>query len=276
MNILGSISGGTTSSMMAYILETSEKYKHDNIVYAFANTSRERQETIDFLLDMQKHWGIKIYFIEGVYSLKMGVGVKHRIVEPQNLQMKGLLYYKAILHKNKGIFKGLPFQDAPYCSEMLKVLPLKSFAKEYFNGEPFITSIGFRYEDMPKRISFPEIKEIKDKIYPIITDFEQPLRLSQIHKFFILQPFKLNLDRKKGNCRICWKKSNENIVEILKEDKSELEFEIKLEKKFGNTSYRNNKSIEVLEKISQLLGTQTKLELFTEQDTINDICVCNF
>jgi len=274
MNILCSVSGGSTSAMMAYILMTSDRYKDDNIVYAFANTSRESPETIQFLLDIQKMWDIKLYFIEGVYSLKLGKGVGHRIVHPDKLQMRGLLYYKAVLHKNKGVFSGLPSQFAPYCSEMLKVLPLRAFAKEYFKGEPYVTAIGFRSEDMPRRISIPEIKEIKDKIYPLISDFQKPVNLVDVYKFFEIQPFKLNLDRKLGNCLICWKKSNNILIDILKEDSSAAIFEKKLELKFGNTSYRGNKSISDLVNISKQLGTQ--LKLFSDDDAISDSCMCNF
>jgi hypothetical protein len=273
MNILCSVSGGSTSAMMAYVIKNSIKYKNDNIVYAFANTSRESPETIQFLLDIMKYWNIKIYFIEGVYSLKLGKGVGHRIVHPDKLQMQGLIYYKSILHKNKGVFSGLPFQFAPYCSEMLKVLPLRSFAKEYFKGKPYVTAIGFRAEDMPKRISFPEIKEIKNKIYPLITDFQKPINLIDVYKFFETQPFKLNLDKKRGNCLICWKKPENVLLQILKNDDFSSIFEKKLELKFGNTSYRNNKSIIDLVNTSKRLPTQ--LNLFSNEN-INDLCMCNF
>jgi hypothetical protein len=209
---------------------------------------------------MEKYWGIKIYFIEGVYSLKIGSGVRHRIVAPQALQMQGLLYYKAVLHKNKGKFKGLPSHFAPFCSEMLKILPLRSFAKEYFAGAHYITAIGFRAEDMPKRISLIKLKQTKDKIYPLITDFNKPISLLDVEHFFEEQPFKLNLNRKYGNCLICWKKSNKILTQILKENRADAVFEKKLEVRFGNTSYRKNKSISDLVNIAKTMPTQ--LELF--------------
>ena len=71
-NLTVLVSGGRSSAMMARHIQTSEKYAEYNKVYCFCNTGQERPETIKFLQEIVKHWGIKLWLLEGVYSKKNG------------------------------------------------------------------------------------------------------------------------------------------------------------------------------------------------------------
>jgi hypothetical protein len=242
-NLLVTVSGGRSSAMMAYHIHTSPKYQDYEKAYVFANTGMERPETIEFLNKIEFDWGIPLTLIEGTYSNVMGVGVGYKIVDWDTLDMQAKVFEQCIMHMNKGTFDGLPNQEAPYCSERMKTIPCNKFAKEIFNGEKYIKAIGFRREDMPKRISWPEIKEDKARIFPLLTDFPQPIGLPELNSWWNNQPFQLNINSKLGNCELCWKKSDNNLVDVIRKGTRFVEWWKDMEEQYGNTSFRGKKSI---------------------------------
>jgi hypothetical protein len=120
---------------------------------------------------------------------------------------------------------------------------MNKFAKDYFGTTKYIKSVGFRAEDMPKRISWAEIKEDKKRIFPLLTDFEMPIGLPELQKFWDGQPFKLKINSKMGNCELCWKKSDRNLVQVIRYGTRFVDWFAEMEKKYGNTAFRNKKSI---------------------------------
>ena len=149
-NLMITVSGGRSSAMSAKHVQTSAKYKDFKKVYVFCNTGQERKETINFLKNIVKYWNIDLIIIEGVYSLEMGVGVSYKIVDFDTMSMNSEPFEQMIAHKNKGVFDGLPNQDAPYCSENLKTLPAKKLCDDLFGVNNYLKVIGYRKEDMPK------------------------------------------------------------------------------------------------------------------------------
>jgi 3'-phosphoadenosine 5'-phosphosulfate sulfotransferase (PAPS reductase)/FAD synthetase len=270
--LMVTVSGGRSSAMMARHIQTHEKYSKYEKVFVFCNTGMERPETINFLKNIEKHWKIPLVKIEGVYSKDLGTGVKYKIVDWEDLDMKASTFSKMIEHKNKGIFNGLPNQDAPYCSENLKTLPAKKLCDDIFGVNNYKIAIGFRKEDMPKRISWAEIKEQKQKIFPLLTDFYTPISQLDLNKHWKKQPFKLELHGKYGNCEICWKKSEDTLIENILYGTRFIKWQEEEENKYESTSFRGHKSIKDIVKMAELPRT-IKMKLYTDDDTS---CVCNF
>ena len=271
-NLMVTVSGGRSSAMMARHIQTSEKYKDYNKVFVFANTGMERYETIEFLKDMENHWQLPLIKIEGVYSDILGVGVSYKIVEWDELNMTAQPFSDCIMHMNKGTFSGVPNQEAPYCSERMKTIPCKKLCDKIFGVNNYIKAIGFRKEDMPKRITFAEIKEDKKRIFPLLTDFEIPIGQIELNKWWDKQQFKLGIHGKFGNCELCWKKSDANLIDVIRYGTRFVEWWDEHEKKYGNTSFRNNRSINDLVKIAS--SNFTPEIDFGYGDDYN--CVCNF
>ena len=271
-NLMITVSGGRTSAMMARHIQTDKKYADYKKVFVFCNTGMERFETIEFLKNIEKYWEIPLIKIEGVYSNDLGTGVKYKIVDWENLNMNAKPFSKMIEHKNKGIFSGLPNQDAPYCSENLKTLPAKKLCDDIFGINNYKIAIGFRKEDMPKRISWAEIKEQKQKIFPLLTDFKTPISQLDLNSLWKKEKFKLELHNKYGNCELCWKKSDNNLIENIIFGTRFIDWFKNEEEKYNSVSFRGHKSINDLIKLSELPRT-LELELQTEDD-FN--CVCSF
>lgn len=265
------VSGGRSSAMAARYIQTSEKYKDYEKVYVFANTGQERKETIQFLKDIVKFWDMPLVLVEGVYSEIMGVGVGYKIVDFDTLSMNSEPFDKAIMHMNKGEFSGLPNQEAPYCSERLKTIPCKKLCDDVFGVNNYQKVIGYRKEDMPKRISWPEIKVEKTRLFPLLTDFDYPIGNKELNKWWDMQPFKLSIHGKFGNCQLCWKKSDLNLIDSIRYGTDAVDFWDRMERKYGNTAFREHKSINDLVKMAEQPFTP---EIDFGQENYN--CVCSF
>lgn len=264
------ISGGRSSAMMARHIQTSEKYKDFEKLYVFCNTGQERPQTIDFLKDIVKYWNIPLNIIEGVYSDEAGVGVKSKLVDFDTLDMTGRVFSEAIGQLNKHKWTGVPNTATPYCSDYLKTLVSHDFARKIFGTTKYIKAIGYRKEDMPKRVTLYELKEDKKRIAPLLTDFEQPIGQRELNIFFENEPFKLEIHSKLGNCELCWKKSEKNLIESIQFGTRFIDWHKQHEEKYGNMFFRNNLSITDLVKMAES-GTQTNIF-----DDVDDSCVCSF
>lgn len=264
------VSGGRSSAMMARHIQTSPLYADYEKLYVFCNTGQERPETIKFLVRIMYHWKLPLHIIEGVYSLEKGVGVKSKEVNLKTMDMTGRVFSEAIRHMNKNKWTGVPNQATPYCSEYLKTRVSHDFARRIFGTTKYLKAIGYRKEDMPKRITFAELREDKKRIAPLLTDFDQPISQLDLNIFFDNEPFKLEIHPKLGNCELCWKKSEKNLIESIQYGTRFIDWHKNEEDIYGNMFFRNNLSIETLVKMAES-GTQTNMF-----DDVGDKCVCNF
>lgn len=269
-NLLVTVSGGRSSGMMARHIQTHPQYADFKKVYVFANTGQERKETIDFLKQMVEVWELPLVLIEGAYSNEKGSSISYKKVDFENLSMNSEPFEAAIAHRCKGDFVSLPNVNAPYCSEMLKTAPSHKFAKDIFNKEPYLTAIGFRAEDMPKRISWAEIKQEKKRIFPLITDFKYPISQHDVINFWKTQTFDLQISSALGNCELCWKKSDKKLVQsIIGGTSGSIDFWQRMEIKYNSFAFRGNRSVIDLVKLSK----QQTLNLFDDNE-FN--CLCDF
>lgn len=250
-NLMITVSGGRSSAMVARHIQTSPEYRDFKKIYVFANTGQEREETIDFLKNIVKYWGIDLRIVEAVGSNVMGVGIGYKLVNFETLDMNSAPFESVIVHKNKGSFKGLPFNKAPFCSDCLKTIPCKKYCDGIFGVNNYIKSIGYRKEDMPKRITFANAKEDKTRIFPLLTDFSQPIGNLELNRWWDTQPFQLAIHGNLGNCELCWKKSFKDLVKNIQFGARTVDWWQKMEIKYGNTSFRSKKSINDLLKMSK-------------------------
>lgn len=217
-NLLVSFSGGETSAFMAQWLW---KHKRDeyNMVFVFANTGQENQETIDFVRKCSEYFGFDVVCIEAkVEAGRKGTG--YNVVPVQKLNMNGKPFESVIAKY------GIPNVNSPHCTRELKERPIAAYATDLF-GDAYYTAIGIR-EDEFDRIS-PSKKERK-LLYPLISWV--PMTKQKINFFWSQQPFRLQLKGYEGNCKTCWKKSRAKLYQIAKEDPQRFGFMAQMEKKY--------------------------------------------
>lgn len=267
-NLLISVSGGRSSALMAYHINTSPKYSDYNKLFVFANTGMERFETIEFLWNIKTKWGIDLRLIECVSNLEKNKGVGYKEVTFDTLSYDAEPFNQAIIHANKGIYSGLPHSEAPYCSTKMKKDPINKFASVFFGTNRFITALGYRFEDMPNRITFAELKHDKTIIAPLLTDFTLPLSQKDVLAFFSANDFDLAIPSQLGNCELCWKKSDKRLRQGINYGTRFVDWWLNKENQYGNTSFRGNRSI------ADFLNPTNQMEIdFGEKDDTID-CLC--
>lgn len=223
-NLLVSFSGGETSAYMAHWLWVNCQERF-NMVFVFANTSQENYETIQFIRKCAEYFDIKIHCVEAVVHHGIRKANTHKVVNIWDASMDGEVF-EEIIKKH-----GIPNQNFPHCTRELKTNPIKSFGKEYFNGEPYFTAIGIRVDEID-RISANH-KENKI-IYPLLQKEFIPSTKKMINEFWRNQPFRLELKGYQGNCITCWKKSDKKLLQISKENPHALNFFSLMESKYGH------------------------------------------
>lgn len=220
--LLVSFSGGETSAYMALLIWVHWREDYET-AFVFANTGQENEATLEFIRDFEKHYGIRIYWIEGVFNPEFGKGTKSKLINFTTASRDGEPFEAYV-----SIY-GLPNISNPQCTRELKGAPIKAFAREVLGWRKYFTAIGIR-SDEADRIS-------KDKrnarfLYPLISTW--PTTKPDVNAFWASQPFRLRLKGYQGNCKWCWKKSKPKLLKIAQEDPSVFAFPLHLEKTYGN------------------------------------------
>lgn len=144
----------------------------------------------------------------------------------------------------------------------------KEFIKTY--KQNYKLALGIRSDEFD-RIN-PRAKEL-GIIYPLISKGFQPMTKKHINFWWSQQPFRLNLKGYQGNCITCYKKSNNKLMQIAKEQPEAFEFFDKMEQKYGNVNGKIPQKIEVVE-TDDLTGeeyTVKRLEKLSPEEYKNTI-----
>lgn len=229
--LLISFSGGRTSAFMTNWIIANLQDKYEMIV-VFANTGKEREETLEFVKECSDKWGWNVVWVEAIVNQELGKGNRARVVNFETASRNGEPF-EAVIQKF-----GLPNQNNPSCSRDLKKVVINAYLKS-IGWRKFFTAIGIR-ADETGRINWAVAKKER-LIYPLVTMVRTTK--SDINKFWSQQTFDLRLKSYEGNCDLCWKKSMRKLMTIAK-DNPELtdwwkEMEEKYENRLGEARQKN-------------------------------------
>lgn len=116
-NIFCSVSAGYSSVMMA--IKMKEWFPDHNIINVMANTSKERIESLEFMNECDKYFGLNLIWMESVF-LPMGDGTDYKLKKYSELSINGEVY-------EQGIKKfGIPSNANKWCNKDLKYRPMKN------------------------------------------------------------------------------------------------------------------------------------------------------
>ena len=138
-----SFSGGRTSAyMLKQIIDAHGGTLPDDVHVAFANTGKEREETLVFVNECAKRWGVKVHWLE-FRSRKTSLPIEERFAEVafETASRAGEPF--ATLIRDKGF---TPNATMRWCTQELKVRVLKWFMQQrgYSN---WINVIGLRHDE---------------------------------------------------------------------------------------------------------------------------------
>jgi hypothetical protein len=225
-NLLVSFSGGETSAFMAqYLNNHYEEFGYENIVFVFANTGLENDETLEFVERCDKHFQLGVQWIEAEPIMQDNIGTSFYRTDFDYADRNGKPFEKVIAKY------GIPNKAAPHCSRELKSVPIRKFGKEWYNGEKYHTAIGIRKDEWDR---MNEKAEQLGIIYPLIFKGMIPTNKAMVNFFWKSMPFRLELKGYQGNCATCWKKSDNKLYQIAKENPKAFDFMAKMESKYGS------------------------------------------
>ena len=231
-NLLVSFSGGETSAFMAQWLW---KHKQDEyeMLFVFANTGQENEETLQFVDKCENEFGFKINWIECDVKDGKGNGTSFTLTDFKNAKRNGEPFEQVIKKY------GIPNPAFLHCTRELKMNPIKAFAKSIWGKEKYYLAIGIRVDEFDRmNDKFRELRII----YPLISEI--PMTKPKINFWWKQQSFRLNLKGYQGNCVTCYKKSDKKLFQIAKENPNAFDFFDRMEQEYGNGQqiFRQNRT----------------------------------
>lgn len=219
-----SVSGGKTSMRMAAWLKENKSREYD-LIFTFANTGLEHEETLVFLNRCDIEFRLGVVWLEAVVSKTKGVGIRHKIVDFKTASRSGEPF-EAQIEK-----EGIPNVQFPKCSERLKRFVMESYKRSLGFKSLHMTAIGIRSDEIDRMNS--GLLEKQAVYYPLVS--ERPETKQSINAWWKLQKFNLEIPEHYGNCVTCFKKSDRKLFTIAKHTPEYFDFFKKMEEKHGRS-----------------------------------------
>ena len=218
-----STSGGETSMIMCLRLNEQFRGKRP-MVNIFANTSRERDETLTFLDRCDKEYGLGLVWVEAVVNPEYNAGTTHRLTTYEEAKRDGSVF-EAVIQKY-----GIPNAAFIHCTRELKTKPIVSYVKSELGWDKFVTAIGYRADEMG-RVKWDKAREQR-QYYPLVETW--PMDKAMVRRFFSAHHIKLGLKEHEGNCKNCYKKSDRKLLTLAVDRPEDWAWNIEMEAKYGN------------------------------------------
>jgi len=196
-----SFSGGRSSAyMLAKIVEAHGGTLPDDVHVCFANTGKEREETLRFVHECATRFGVRVRWLEFITDLRRpGAAARFEEVGYNSASRNGEPLDRLIARK-KALFSTV---SGRWCTQMCKVGVMHDFMETqgYKLGE-FTEVIGFRADERDRVHELPRSpRNLKRKFaFPMA---EAEIRKSNVNAFWAVQPFDLMIPKGTGNCDHC-------------------------------------------------------------------------
>lgn len=215
--LLVSFSGGRTSAFMAKYLK--ERYPDRQMLFIFANTGKEREETLIFVDKCDKEFDLNLVWLEANVNEEKGKGTTYKIVNFETASRNGEPF-EAVIKKY-----GLPSKLYRHCTRELKENPIHKYAKEILGSE-YLTALGIRADEKHR------LKTNSKNIYPLA---EIGVDEVFIRNWWKRQSFDLELKDYEGNCDLCFLKSTRKKLTLISENTNVSDWWNEMEQKYNST-----------------------------------------
>lgn len=208
-----SVSGGRTSALMLRRILDAHGGRLPRDVHAvFANTGRERPETLDFVRECSVRWGVQVVWIERASDAPDG----YREVEYETASRNGEPFAALISER-----RYLPNAVTRFCTHELKVLTIAAWMRAQ-GHETWTNVVGLR-ADEPHRVAKVRARNANgsqewETVCPL---HAAGVRKRDVEAFWSTQDFGLSLASWEGNCDLCFLKGRRLRNRIMR-DRPEL------------------------------------------------------
>lgn len=240
-----SFSGGRTSAYMLYqILQAHGGKLPDDVVVAFANTGKEREETLRFVHECGSRWNVKVNWIEwaddDIGYAEVGFNSASRSGEP----------FSTLVQKRGFVPNGV----SRFCSVTLKVRAMSNFVRGRFGWDHWVNAIGLRYDEghrVLKAYSRNDTK--KDRFKAIMPMAKAKATERDVLAFWATQEFDLGLRSYEGNCDLCFLKSRGKLKQLIRDNPEMADWWIGQETSCASTATGNGATFRIGESFSDIV-----------------------
>lgn len=196
-----SFSFGRTSAYMLWrILQAHGGTLPDDVFVCFANTGKEREETLRFGYECGSRWGVGVNWLEFETDLKSaGPEGRFKQVGYNSASRNGEPFDRLIARK-----QAVPSTiTGRWCTSFLKIEPMADFMRSKgFESGQFVEVIGLR-SDENDRVQRNKVQARKRGCIVAHPLADAGIRKDDVFAFWKAQPFDLQLPRGYGNCDHC-------------------------------------------------------------------------
>ena len=222
-----SFSGGSTSAYMLWrILQAHGGTLPDDVHVTFANTGKEREETLRFVHECETQWGVKVHWLERSDNPRgfsdVGYNSASRSGEP----------FAALIAK-KGY---LPNSVTRYCTLELKIRVMRDFARS-MDWKRWDSVIGLR-ADEPSRVASALARNAsgKEPFRAVVPMYHAGTTNRDVRAYWAGQDFDLGLLPFEGNCDACFLKARPKLFEVERTAPGTLDWWIEQERLAADTA----------------------------------------
>ena len=253
-----SFSGGRTSGyMLRKVLDAHGGTLPADVFVVFADTHKERPETLEFVRACADRWKVPIHWVEYPGGLEAIIRARSYLPNPVTR----------------------------FCTTEGKIIPMMRFMVDRGFAE-WTNVVGIR-ADEPRRVAKMRgvsYSHTRRPIRPVGKNHksERPaagwprgayevalplasagVTVEDVTRFWDDQPFDLQLKSYQGNCDLCFLKGRRKLVQIIAEDPELAEWWDRMEREQGST-FRNAQPISSLKIQADALRRQVSLPLFED------------
>lgn len=212
-----SFSGGRTSGFMLWhILDAYDGKLPDDVHVCFANTGKEREETLRFVHECGSRWGVQVRWLEyagtgtpnkshgAVPFCQVAFATASRNSEPFDRLLEGKT--------------SLPNWQARWCTTYLKVLPMFSFmASMGFAEGSYLECTGLRADEAWRVLKMHGRNSENGGRCCAPLD-QAGVTKRDVMAFWAAQPFDLGLTPGEGNCDLCFMKGAKLRASLIRDN----------------------------------------------------------
>lgn len=205
---LWSFSGGRTSAYMLWrALQAYGGKLPDDHVVAFANTGKEREETLRFIYECGSRWGVEIAWLEWRDAKPCFETVGFNSASRNGEPFAGLIAKKGYL----------PNAVTRFCTQELKVRVIRDYCRS-LGWEKWKNAVGLRHDEGHRVMkALARNHEAKERFTAAVPLANAMVTVRDVRDFWSAQPFDLGLRHYEGNCDLCMLKGRGSLKTIMRE-----------------------------------------------------------
>lgn len=273
------ISGGRSSAYMGeHIVTAYGGCPPKDIHFNFNNTGKEVEETLVFVNELDKRWGVGITWLE--FDATYGQGLSWKIVDFHTASRNGepfdkvLAYYDQLRHEEKGEPPILPNPVNRMCTDRMKIKASAWWMKS-MGYESWDAVIGIRHDE-PKRHARMMASNGKDRLENVLPMYEAGVTKAMVNAYWKEQTLDLGIDSDFGNCDLCFLKHESKILRAIRRRPETAVWWIAQEERTGQRFRKDRASYKELAFVAAEMNKQMPLPEIPLSDEEQDIadCIC--